>query len=180
LFHDDSECELFLSLYARAAHKYAWRTLAWALMLNHHHFLVSLSEGGLSEGMREVNSGYSRRLNEMYGETGRGHLVKHCFYGGHLETEGAILAAAAYIDLNPVRAGICRKPTQFAWTSYRANVGLEHPRPFHQPSELLRLLDEAPSPARAAYRRHVLETLATASDDGDEAATAFAVLESAA
>jgi REP element-mobilizing transposase RayT len=180
LFHEDDERELFLGLYERAARKYRWNTLAWALMRNHHHFLISLSEGGLSEGMREVNCGYSRRLNEKYGETGQGHLVKHCFYGGHLETVDAIVAVACYIDLNPARAALCARPTQSRWTSYRANVGLEHPRPFHQPSALLRLIDPTPAAARTAYRRHVLDALVSTSDEGDEAVTTSAVVESAA
>jgi hypothetical protein len=45
-------------------------------MWNHHHFLVRLTEGGLSSGMRALHSNYSRRLNVIDGETNMGHLVR--------------------------------------------------------------------------------------------------------
>ena len=180
MFHNEAERELYLVLYERSARKHGWLTLAWAVMRNHYHFLVSLTDGGLSDGIREVNSSYSRRLHAMYGETGQGHLVKHGFYAGRISDAEGILGVAAYIDLNPVRAEICRRPAESRWTSYRANVGLEHPRPFHQPNELLRLLNSSPSAARAAYRRHVLDRLGSTSDEGDELATTFGVVESAA
>lgn len=180
MFHNDGERELYLMLYERAARKRRWVTLAWALMRNHYHFLVSLTAGGLSDGMREVNSGYSRRIHAIYGETGQGHLVKHGFYAGRITDVEGILAVATYVDLNPVRADVCRRPSESRWTSYRANIGLEHPRPFHQPSELLRLLHPSPAAARTAYRRHVLDRLGSTSDEGDELATTFGVVESAA
>ncbi|MFT6179598.1 MAG: hypothetical protein ACJA1W_001947, partial [Akkermansiaceae bacterium] len=31
---------------------------------------------------------------------------------------------AAYIDLNPVRAGICKDPADYRWCSYGEAVGL--------------------------------------------------------
>jgi putative transposase len=30
-----------------------------------------------------------------------------------------------YLSLNPVRAGICRSPREYPWSSYRATIGLE-------------------------------------------------------
>ena len=58
-------------MYARVARKYRWATIAWALMQNHHHFVIRLTDGGLSEGMRELHGGYSRWIHAMYGQTGR-------------------------------------------------------------------------------------------------------------
>ncbi len=37
-----------------------------------------------------------------------------------------LLACMRYIELNPVRAGIVKRPSQYRWSSYRANaLGLE-------------------------------------------------------
>jgi REP element-mobilizing transposase RayT len=159
LFRATEEYELFLHLYGRWSTKYRWRTLAWTLLDNHHHFLVHLEDGDLTKGMRVLHAGFSRRMNEKYDETRKGHLVRHCFYAGALETTESILAVARYIDLNPVRAGLCDEAMDWPWSSFAANTGRSHNRPFHVPGELLKLVAETPAQARAAYRRFVREGL---------------------
>jgi REP element-mobilizing transposase RayT len=159
LFRSPDEHELFLSLYARAASKYGWKTLAWTLLYNHHHFIIRLTEGGLSEGMRDVHGGYSRRINALDGETGKGHLVRHAFFGRELMDTPAILIACQYVDLNePDAKGIA--PEASRWSGYRATIGLEDPRTFHHPSELLRLVSRRKATAMSGYRRFVHEGLA--------------------
>ena len=60
LFEDDVQHELFLVSMRRVAAKYSWVTLTWALMPNHHALRRSGStEGGLSEGMRELHGMFS-------------------------------------------------------------------------------------------------------------------------
>jgi putative transposase len=159
LFDDTSQHELFLRMYARVAKKYAWRTVAWALMRNHHHFVLRLTAAGLSEGFRELHGGYSRWLHEQYGLTRQGHLFRHAFFARRLKTDAAALVASAYVDLNATRAGVAAGPEHAVWGGYRATVGLEHPRPFHTPTDLLELLGRDPSSAREAYRQLVYERL---------------------
>ena len=69
IFRKPEECELFLDLYWRAAKKYGWVTPEWALMGNHHHFVIKLTDGGLSEGWREVHGMFSRQIHKTYGLT---------------------------------------------------------------------------------------------------------------
>ena len=173
LFQTPEQHELYLFLYGRTALKLGWMTLAWALLWNHHHFLIKLSDGRLSEGMGVINRGFSRRINETTGNTGTGHLVKHGFYAGLVETEDHLLAACRYIDLNAVTARREESPERWPWSGYRAAVGLEHPRPFHHVSALLELFGSTPSTARRSYRRFVAAGLASPSHvsspgDGDE------------
>src|SRR4051794_30944982 len=151
LFNDDGERELFLELYNRWSLKFGWRTLAWVLMDNHHHFLVHLVDGDLTTGMRVLHSGFARRMNTKYDQTRKGHMVRHCYYAGRLDTEDVIKRVARYIDLNPVRAGICADPSEWAWSSYRATLDHTAPRPFHHPYDLLAFFDDEPQVARATY-----------------------------
>ena len=37
-----------------------------------------------------------------------------------------LLACARYVDLNPVRAHIVRRPEDYEWSSYRARIGLSN------------------------------------------------------
>ncbi|HVU79066.1 MAG TPA: transposase [Gaiellaceae bacterium] len=152
MFADPAEHETFLRMYERVSRKYQWRTAAWALMKNHFHFVLTLTKGGLSEGMRELNGGFSRWRNEIYGQTGKGHLVRHAFFARRLETTDALIAACVYVDLNPTARRARWSVRQSDWCSQAATLGHSHPRSFHTPSLLLEALDPRPAKARAAYR----------------------------
>jgi REP element-mobilizing transposase RayT len=176
LFETREHHELYLALYDRAARKLGWVTLAWTLLWNHHHFLIKLTDGGLSEGMGVINRSFSRRMNELSGMTGSGHLVRHGFYAGLVETDAHLLAACRYIDLNAVTARREDSAEQWPWSGYRAAIGLEHPRPFHQVSALLQLFGPNPNVARRSYRRFVEEgrdpgRRGSSPGDGDEPRT---------
>lgn len=185
LFGTPEQHKLYLKLYDRYSVKYGWRTLDWALMKNHHHFVIRLTRGGLSEGMRTLNSGFSRRIHAIEGETGQGHLVRHCFYAGPLTTESSVLEACRYVDLNAPRAGLCHAPEDWPWSGHRALVGLEPPLRFHYPADLLELLDRSPTRARATYREFVLAGLVSdgldpSSEQGVGTATSVRMVESTA
>ena len=62
-----------------------------------------------------------------------------------------LLACMRYIELNPVRAGIVRRPAQYPWSSYRANAlgeedALVTPHPWYY------ALGRTPEARRAAWR----------------------------
>jgi hypothetical protein len=124
-------------------------------MKNHHHFVVQLTNGGLSEGMRELHGGYSRWRHEIHEQTRMGHLVRHAFFARELTDDSAILDACVYVDLNPARKRISCRPRRADWCGYAATLGLSHPRPFHSAGALLELLSPNPAEARAKYRRLV-------------------------
>ena len=176
LFRTRGEHELFLDLYERTAQKYGWNTLAWTLMKSHHHFVVELTKGGLSEGMRELHGGYSRRIHAVYGQTRKGHLFRHGFFARRLADERAVVAACAYVDLNPSKNRLRASPRRGDWCSYAATLGLDRLRPFHRPERLLRLLGTDVVKARAAYRKlteriHAERAAESSPNDGVRTAT---------
>src|SRR5437764_6543356 len=122
LFELDWEHQLYLDLYGKTARKLGWQTLTYALIWNHHHFVIKLANGGLSEGMRAVNHGFARRLNAYYGRTGKGHMVRHCFFARELEDDGDLLTVCRYVDRNPVAAGRCQAPEDWPWSGYPATA----------------------------------------------------------
>ncbi len=81
--------------------------LAWVLMPDHFHGLVSLSgEGDLATLMRELKGASARELNQRLGR--RGRLWQPSFYDHALRLEEDRVAAARYIVANPLRAGLVR------------------------------------------------------------------------
>ncbi len=153
LFQSDGEYELFLELYAKYSAKFRWQTLAWCLLWNHYHFLVELTEGGLSEGMKRINHSFSRRMNTLYGRTGSGHLVRHGFDARRIDTDAYLVEVNLYIDLNPVEADQCQMPEQWRWSGCAATLGLAKPRPFHNVEAQLEHFGSSVVRAQAAYRR---------------------------
>jgi hypothetical protein len=127
-------------------------------MRNHHHFVIELSDGGLSEGMRELHGWYSRLIHAEYDVTGQGHLVRHGFFARQLTSEADTLVACRYVSLNHARA-TGESPHLAPYGGYPATIGLSHPRPFHSPSTLLGLISSSPSAAQDAYRVFVLDGL---------------------
>ena len=155
LFDSIGEHECFLRMYTRVARKYRWETIAWALMQNHHHLVIRLTEGGLSEGMRVLHGGYSRWIHAMYGQTRKGHLFRHAFFARQIADDADLLTTCTYVDLNPSinRPSPAAAPSD--WCSYAATIGRAHPRRFHQPSPLLELFDDRPVVAQRRYQSHV-------------------------
>jgi putative transposase len=165
LFETPDDHEIYLKRYARVAAKYGWTTLDWCLLWNHTHFVVKLADQGLTQGMRELNTWISRRLNAMHDQTGKGHVFRHRFSAEHIDTDGYLLEVCRYIPLNPPRAGQCALPEDWHWGGFRANLGLEYPQPFHSPRELLCLFADKPAIARDRYLNFVREGHASDSHD---------------
>ncbi len=82
----------------------------------------------LSAFMKEFKHKFSTWFNKRQGR--RGPLWEERYRATRVESTGglspdgpsALLAVAAYIDLNPVRAGLCDDPKDYRWCSYAAAV----------------------------------------------------------
>jgi len=171
LYEDPSHRSAFLYLYSRVAHDWNWTTLAYCLMTNHYHFVIKLRDGGLSEGMQQLNGAFSRRMNALHDRTGGGHLFKNRFDATPVETDAHLLEACRYVVLNPVFAGLCARPEDSTWSSYRASAGLDVPPPFLAVDELLALFGTRVDAAREAYVVFVAEGHARWSDQREAIVT---------
>jgi putative transposase len=120
VFHDDRDRERFLWLLQVTAERYSWQLHAYCLMTNHFHLLVTTDEANVSAGMQYLNGRYCQWFNWQHGY--EGHVVERRFYSVLIKTNEQLLVAARYIVLNPVRAGICRRASEWRWSSYRATV----------------------------------------------------------
>jgi putative transposase len=93
---------------------------AYCLMPNHVHLIVvPESEDGLRRGLGEAHRRYTRRIN--FREGWRGHLWQGRFASFAMD-ECYLLQAAGYVELNPVRARLCRVPWRWRWSSAAAHV----------------------------------------------------------
>jgi REP element-mobilizing transposase RayT len=147
IFVDDIDRRMFTTFLAQSTYRCRWTCLAYCLMGNHFHVLVGLSGGNLSKGMHRLNGSYARRFNERHGHAG--HLFDARFASLAIETDAHLLEALRYIALNPVRAGLCRDPGDWPWSSFRATAGLEPCPRFLAAARVRRLFGRGPAAAEA-------------------------------
>ena len=74
----------------------------------------------LSEFMKVLLQRFSHWFNKAHDRTGR--LWEQRFKSVMVESGVASRTIAAYIDLNPVRAGICDDPADYRWSAYAEAV----------------------------------------------------------
>jgi putative transposase len=121
-FFDALDYQTYLDLALELTEDFAIRFWAYCLMPNHIHAVV-VPEGrdALSKYFAILHRRYAWRINRRYEWTG--HLWQKRFFSVVMEEPHAV-TALRYAELNPVRAGICTRPEEWAWSSARGNLGL--------------------------------------------------------
>jgi len=89
-------------------------------MPNHVHLiLVPETKDGLNLAVGEAHRRYTRRIN--FREGWRGHLWQGRF-SSFIMDERYLLACTKYVELNPVRAGLVKRPEVWPWSSARPHI----------------------------------------------------------
>jgi putative transposase len=132
-FFSEVDRRFYLKCLATAALARGCAIHAYVLMTNHVHLLVTPSEAGaIGAMMQDVGRRYVRVINSIHERTGS--LWEGRFKSSLIDSENYLLTCHRYIELNPVRAGMVKHPSEYPWSSHghygedRAN-GLitEHP-----------------------------------------------------
>ena len=120
VFFEDADYRAYLALLSTFANDAATAVWAYCLMPNHVHLiLVPADEDGLRRAVAEAHRRYTRRINAASGWTG--YLWQGRFASFPMD-EAHLAAAARYVELNPVRAGLVRWPRDWPWSSARAHL----------------------------------------------------------
>ncbi len=149
VFRFDGDRIAFLDRIATVVDRYDLRWIAYCLMGNHYHAIVQTPGACLSSAMRDLNGGFSRLCRSIYGRDA--HLFRNRFWCEQIDSGEYFLTAMRYLDLNPVRAGMCGHPSEWPWGSYRAMIGLDASPTFLTPQIFLRELSDDLDTARAGY-----------------------------
>jgi putative transposase len=96
------------------------RLLGWCLMTNHVHLIaVPARTDSLSILLRRVHGRYAQYYNARAERTG--HLWQNRFFACALGPSH-LWTALAYVERNPLRAGLVRRSEEYAWSSAPAHV----------------------------------------------------------
>ncbi|MDF1480607.1 transposase [Extensimonas sp. H3M7-6] len=149
IFVDRGDFEHMLGLLAEYAQKFGVELHAYVLMDNHFHLLATpATEQALPLMMQALGRSYVRYFNRRHGRTGT--LWEGRYRSTMIESERYLLACMAYIDLNPVRAGMAAQAGDWPWSSYAHYVGLRQDR-LVTPHALYWELGNTPFAREAAY-----------------------------
>ncbi len=120
VFFSDADYAAYKALVAEHCRGAGVAVWAYCLMPNHVHLiLVPSDEDGLRAALGEAHRRYTRRVNVREGW--RGYLWQGRF-ASFVMDERHLLAAARYVELNPVRARLVKTARQWRWSSARAHL----------------------------------------------------------
>jgi len=122
IYFDDVDRSCWLDVLGKVCARTGWRVHAWCQMQNHYHVVLETPEPNLSDGMRSLNGVYTQRINRRHKRCG--HVFQGRFHAVLVERETHLLELSRYVVLNPVRAGLVAKASDWQWSSYRATVGI--------------------------------------------------------
>lgn len=155
IFEDDADRKMFLATLEQVITQFNWLCHAWCLMDNHYHLMIQTPDGNLSKGMRQLNGVYTQASNRRHRRVG--HLFQGRFKAILVDSDTYLLELTRYVVLNPVRAGMVKKPENWPWSSYRASVGLEPAAPWLEVDGLLAQFAKRRSLAQQRYAEFVAQ-----------------------
>jgi len=119
-FSSVEDYQAYIELMAASCKKAGTQVWAYCLMPNHVHLiLVPDCEDGLRAALGEAHRRYTRMIN--FREKCRGHLWQERFHSFPMD-EHYLQACARYVELNPVRAGLVKRPEDWRWSSAGAHL----------------------------------------------------------
>jgi putative transposase len=160
LFKDDEDRHQFIKLLKEGLDLGGHRLYAWALLSNHYHLLIRVSDTSFSEMMRRLNSRYARFYSKKYQR--RGYLFQDRYKSIVTQDQKYVEEIIRYIHLNPIRSGLCKglkELKSFPWSGHRAimgSVAVEDKKTIH---EVLRRFGRNDQDARKAYVRFLEQGL---------------------
>lgn len=121
VFFVDDDRRQYLSYLKESAVRYGLAVSAFCLMTNHIHLVVTPeTETSLSKALGRAHLMYAQHVHRLHGRLG--HFWQSRFYSCPLDDAHAH-NAAAYVELNPVRARMVVFAWEYPWSSASVHCG---------------------------------------------------------
>ncbi len=156
VFRQAEDYQAYIDLLRQYKQRYSFHLYAYVLMTNHIHLLLEVESVALARIMQGLQFRYTQLFNRKH------HISGHLFQGRYkaiiCERDAYLLELSAYIHLNPLRAGLTKKPSGYAWSSYGCYTG-ENADTLITPEIVLGQFAKGRAAAQRAYTHYVMEHL---------------------
>lgn len=120
IFASDQDRQLYLRHLTAACTLNSVSCLAWCLMSNHVHLILTPpSADALRATMASTHTRYAQWINRSQDLSG--HLFQGRFHSYAMD-DAHLIAAARYVENNPVKAGLVENAEDWHWSSARSHT----------------------------------------------------------
>jgi REP-associated tyrosine transposase len=138
VFSSKKACSLFIEALVETRRRSPLKLIGYVIMPDHIHLIINPLGRDISAVMNQLKSASARSIIDWLKETKYGTSLKKLaldvsqkrahthavwqkgFSSIDLWSPKFIRQKLNYIHLNPVRAGLCKHPAEWKWSSYRA------------------------------------------------------------
>lgn len=151
VFRQPSDFRSFTALIDRAQERHSLKLLAYCLMPNHFHLVVSPNGSpDISRWMHWLTTTHSHQHHLRYGTSGS--VWQGRFRAFSIENDEHLLTVVRYVERNALRAGLVEKAEHWPWGSLALrNTGSSSSRladpPVALPRRWAEIVNEPQSPA---------------------------------
>lgn len=118
VFHDEEDYRKYLYCLKLYKEEHKFQLYHYCLMPNHVHLLLETSRKTiLSKLMKQLNLSYLYHYRKRYKYWG--HLWQGRYKSLIVARDEYLINCGRYIEGNPVRAKMVKKPEDYPWSSYR-------------------------------------------------------------
>jgi len=115
LLTTDASRRTFEAALERVRRSFNLRVYAYVIMPEHVHLLLSEPERGLlADALKSLKQGISRRLIGS-----AEHFWHKRYYDFNIRNYPQFVEKVKYIHRNPVKRGLCERPEDWEWSSFR-------------------------------------------------------------
>ena len=121
VFLVDDDRRAYLEILREQSERFGLSVSGYCMMTNHVHLIATpAGPESLARAVGRTHWLYTQYVNRLHGRSG--HLWQNRFYSCALD-EDHFWKAMAYVERNPVRARLVRRPWRWAWSSAAAHCG---------------------------------------------------------
>lgn len=120
IFKERSDYLKFLEYLLRYKNKFDWIIYCYCLLPNHYHLLIQTKNNPLGVIMKSLQTAYGVYFNKKYRRVGP--VFSGRYKSIICQKDEYLLQVSKYIHLNPVKAGLTRKPLMYPYTSYQEYI----------------------------------------------------------
>ena len=121
IFEEDEDYQKFLEVLKDCKEICEFKLYAYCLMGNHIHLLIEENKEPIEQIIKRIGSRFVYWYNVKYRR--KGHLFQDRFKSEPVDEQLYFNTVLIYIHRNPIKAGICKKPNEYVYSSYNEYIG---------------------------------------------------------